>query len=516
MKSVATSPTAPADPIEALCDFSDRHSPIVVKELRQGLRQPAFVILFLFLQCVLALAVIFALFSVSDEGLSSRVRMGNVISGFFFGLFSLAVFVIQPLRALCALSSERRDSTIDLLLLTRLDAWRIVAGKWLCLVIQSALLLVAMLPYLMMRYFLGGMNIFAELAWIAVLFLLGAMVCAAGIGMSAVRSVILRVIFAVAGALGFLIGIQGFGISLIIRGRGSLFGFGGGTMFDTADWIAFVGGCLLLTAYLTYAFLEFGATRIAPPAENRSTRKRILSLGALAVIPALFTIPETDGRFPVYITLLLITPVAMMDALSENPRHVCRMTRWNLWMLRPGWPSGALFSLVMLGICAAWSLILFHSFTGSAGFNDDEHLGFMQVMGTFLLIAAQPVLIIALLRPNETEPSNLYLTTLLGSMALGLVLLMVSAVVNAHEEVSHVLFPLFPVLGFGMVEDPGAGKAIAVFITTAVYLAGAATIGYRLWKPFAVAPAPVLPPPAPSPPKPLSTEPNPPESNPSA
>jgi ABC-type transport system involved in multi-copper enzyme maturation permease subunit len=494
MKTAA--PSLPVDPIEALCDFSDRHSPIVVKELRQGLRQPSFVLLFLFLQSVLALAVISALFSVSNADLSKRVNMGQIISAFFFGMFSFSVFVIQPIRALSALSSERRDSTMDLLLLTKLDSWRIVFGKWLCLVTQSALLLVAMLPYLMMRYFLGGMNLFAELGILAVLFLLGGMVCAGGIGMSAVRSVILRVIFAIAGVVTFVMTLQGFGLMVALSGSRSPFGRGPGITVDTLDWVGYVGGGLLLTTYLTHAFLEFGATRIAPPAENRSTRKRIIALAALVVIPALFAIPETDGRFPCYLALLLIAPVAMADSLSENPRHVRRMKRWNLWMLRPGWPSGAVFCLVVAGICMLWGFFLSSVYTKQHGFDDEMHQRMMISMGTCLLLVAQPVLLIALFRPQESEPSNLYLTGLLGSLALGLVLLMVAAAMNSEEALCSVVFPLFPVLGFGMLDHPSGEKAAAVFVTTALYLTGAALIGYRLWKPFAVSAPPATQPPA--------------------
>lgn len=495
MKTATPSPATP-DPIEALCDFSDRHSPIVVKELRQGLRQPSFVILFLFLQSVLALAVISALFSVSSATLSSRVNMGNVISGFFFVLFGLAVFVIQPIRALNALSSEQRDSTIDLLLLTRLDAWRIVVGKWLCLVTQSALLLVAMLPYLMMRYFLGGMNLFGELGILAALFLLGAMMCAAGIGMSAVRSVILRVIFSVIGVIAFLVLFQGFGVYYAYSSLSSSAGIFG-TMLNTSDWVMLLLGSLLLTAFLTHASLEFGATRIAPPAENRSTRKRLVALASLVGIPALFAIPETTGRFPFYLSLLLIGAVAMADSLSENPRHVRRMKRGSLWLLRPGWPPGAVFSLLVLGICALWGMLISSAFAARPGFDYDTHMRWMQVVGVCLFMVAQPALIVAIFRPHDSEPSNLYLTGLLGSLALGLVLLMVGTAMGSHESICFVFFPAFPVLGLGLLQYPTGGKVLVFFIIAAVYLFGAAWIGYRLWKPYAVTkPSTATPPPA--------------------
>ncbi len=485
-------PSAPVltskDPIESLSDFPDRISPIVVKELRQGLRQPSFVILFLFLQSVLALAVIASLFSVSSNHLSSRLAMGNMISGFFFGLFSLAVLVIQPLRALGALSTEIRDSTIDLLLLTRLDAWRIVFGKWLCLVTQSGLLLLAILPYLMMRYFLGGMNLLAELGSLASLFLVGAMICAGGVGISVIRSVILRTIFAIAGVIGFLVLFQGVGV-LFAFSRGMRSGMGLSMTLQPFEWVIIISASVLLNAFLTYNFLEFGATRIAPPSENRSTRKRLVALGALLIIPTLFIIPDLDSRYVSYLALMIIGPLTMADALSENPRFVHPIhPRFNLPFLRPGWPSGAIYSILMVILIGIWMLLLTVVMANHHGTEAEMQLRANQAVATCMLMIVQPSLFLALFRPRDQEPSNTYLTCLLGSLALGMVLLMIGAAMDAHELVSSLMFPVFPVLGFGTLEDPSLGQFLMIFLSSIIYLIGAAVVGNQKWKyPAAVA-----------------------------
>ncbi len=481
MNSANPAAAPPPDPIDALNDFPDRLSPIVVKELRQGLRQPSFVILFLFLQSILALAVISALFSVSSAPLQNRVQMGGVISGFFFALFALSVLVIQPLRALNALSSERRDSTIDLLLLTRLDAWRVVFGKWMSLVTQSGLIFVAILPYLLMRYFLGGMNLLGELGSLAALFLLGGMMCAAGVALSAVKSIILRVIFAIIGGIGFLVLLQsgGFYFAYSSVGGGPL---GMGVLPSTSDTVLYLIGGVLLVAFITHAALEFAATRIAPPAENRSTRKRLIALTALLVIPAVFAVPDLLLRFPVYLSLAVISGVTLADALSENPRYMGRMKGISLWTLRPGWPSGAVFGLMVLGACALWGIGIAAASGHMASYDRETHAGLMQVVGVCLLMIAQPALWVALIRPHDPDPASLYLTGLWASLALGIVLLTVGTVTDTHQTICYLFFVVFPVLGFGLLDNPNGQMAAVMFICAAAYLSIAAWIGYRVWK----------------------------------
>ncbi len=178
----------------ALTDFPDRLPPMLVKELRQGLRTRTFVALFLALQALLAVILLAA------AGARTYDDAGPTLSRVIFLLFALAVLVIQPLRGMTAVSSEVRGHTLDLIVLTRLSAWRIVLGKWVALVGQSALLLAAIAPYLILRYFFGRMDLFAELLLLGGIFLASMFLTAVTVGLSGSPSLVVRGLLPVLGA----------------------------------------------------------------------------------------------------------------------------------------------------------------------------------------------------------------------------------------------------------------------------------------------------------------------------
>ena len=101
--------------LKHLFDFSDKFNPMLVKELRQGLRGPGFVALFISFQAILAFILLFT------AALASHENAGHLISRTIFFLFSCAVLIVQPLRGITSLSSEIKSDTIDLLCLTRLS-----------------------------------------------------------------------------------------------------------------------------------------------------------------------------------------------------------------------------------------------------------------------------------------------------------------------------------------------------------------------------------------------------------
>ena len=101
--------------------------------------------------------------------------------------------MVQPLRGISAVATEIKQNTIDLMVLTRLSAWRIVWGKWCAIMGQSALILLAILPYLILRYFFGGMQLFAEMALMLYLFVLSGALTAFTVGLSAVGSVLVAI-----------------------------------------------------------------------------------------------------------------------------------------------------------------------------------------------------------------------------------------------------------------------------------------------------------------------------------
>ena len=178
-----------------ISDFPDKLNPMLVKELRQGLRGLGFVALFIAIQAFLCLILLITSATESQE------NVGNLISRIILFFFSIAVLVIQPLRGITALSSEIRGNTIDLLCLTKLSAWRITFGKWVSIVSQSGLILTAIIPYLILRYFFGDMQMFAEIILLLSTFLLSATFTAVTVGLSGTSSTIIRVFLPIIGSI---------------------------------------------------------------------------------------------------------------------------------------------------------------------------------------------------------------------------------------------------------------------------------------------------------------------------
>ncbi|BCX50028.1 hypothetical protein HAHE_39360 [Haloferula helveola] len=347
----ATEPAPPALVADRLADFSDKLSPMLVKELRQGLRAKTFVIVFLTLQGLLLLVLLSAV-----AGSANPQRAGDTISGIIFMFFALAVLVIQPVRGIGSLHREVQARTIELMVLTRLSAWKIVLGKWISIVSQSALLLAAIIPYLILRYWFGDMNLFGELSLMVLTFIASAVLTAVIIGISCVPSVLLRGLVPLIAAA--------FGLILIPQ---LCFDREFDEMIDFAAMqtpASFWGVLLtvLSALYLGWTALGIGASMIAPAAENHTTIKRLVSaLLLILLIPVAAYAPIPQEAVALLVCILGIP--ALVLALTEPfmllpPVCAPFLKRGPFGLLAgrvlyPGWPSGVLFSLIVVGLAAA-------------------------------------------------------------------------------------------------------------------------------------------------------------------
>ena len=185
-------------PSTVLTDFSDRWSPVLVKELRQGLRSPMFVMPFLLVhRCVLvALA---AEMSAAGEaaGGGSRSGLGLVIQlggSPFWVVTAVVTAVVMPLRSFGSLFEEVRAGQSELLLLGGLSRWQVVGGKWCVQMLFCGLVLLSLTPYLIVRYFLGGFDVWGNV--MTMLNVIGAASAISGgvIGASGYRSVTMRLV----------------------------------------------------------------------------------------------------------------------------------------------------------------------------------------------------------------------------------------------------------------------------------------------------------------------------------
>ncbi|MEP2774380.1 MAG: hypothetical protein ABJQ29_15870 [Luteolibacter sp.] len=328
-----------------LSDFPDRLSPMLVKELRQGLRTRSFVAVFLALQIILGIILL------SASAAATSDSAGSSISNIIFIFFSIAVLLIQPMRGISALSSEIKGNTIDMMVLTRLSAWRIVTGKWTAIVSQSALLLITIIPYLILRYFFGGMNLFGEIMLLAMIFLTSATLTAVTVGLSASGSVILRSVLP-------MIALPIAAYSMLVM---MAFGGGSGDLIElvslaTEDSRIFVPIYLATCAYGGFFMLSIGTSLIAPYAENHSTKRRLVSLFVTCAAAILCSMSFTASDTIQFFFLLIFLPIFAISLTEFAPLVTPSYRNFSKFgplgkiagfFLLPGWPSGVFFCLLL-------------------------------------------------------------------------------------------------------------------------------------------------------------------------
>jgi hypothetical protein len=336
-------------------DFPSWLSPMIVKELRQGVQSGAFAWTFIGLQGAMFLLMSFAL-TLVERGVTPS---SDFVHTLFWMIVGVGVLLVVPLRGMGAISSERIGNNLDLVRLTRLSATRIVIGKWLAIVAQAALLVVAILPYVVLRYFFGGVNVIRDLEVVAWL-LAGSMVVAAAALALSTQPLAARI-----GA-----GAGAWPLTVVILQALGLRGFG---TWGSAERLAVLAALVVYTV----ALLEYAASRIAPVAENHALRKRVL---ALFVAIAWFAVAVRGSQGATQAMAFLALPLVLMTAIEavlERPVHLrsqaAAFVRYGLpgrcaaRLLTPGWATGLLFTVVLAVVCGSAWWIAAARFKPSAG-----------------------------------------------------------------------------------------------------------------------------------------------------
>ncbi len=322
-------------------DFPACLSPMLVRELRQGIQSGAFFWTFLIMQAAMFVLAAFALLAVSE-------RPGPMISrgtgGFLWAILGLTVGIVIPLRGMTAIASERAGNNLDLVQLTRLSATRIVVGKWAAIVAQAMLVAVAALPYLVLQYFFGGVNVVDDLRSFAWLLIGSALVAAFAI-LASTRPQRERV------GLLLLVGV-GAWVTLVTR------------FAPMAPSIGFSMGWLTVAVPLFYMILllEAAASSIAPPAENHALRKRIIGLFCAVAITAagLFgsAVQFTSTLVVMGIPLLFISVAALLERPVPIRRIYTSFGKAGIVgkalaaIFTPGWATGVVYVAFVGGMTA--------------------------------------------------------------------------------------------------------------------------------------------------------------------
>lgn len=184
-----TGSRAGIDVVLPVSELPDWLNPIFVRDLRQGLRASFFEWAFVLLHCLALVAAMTEWAMVQFLGSG-----GMLFASAFSGMASLVFGLFLPLSLFHSLQSELgRGRNAELLYTSRLTRWQIVRGKMFVATAMSALLLVSLLPYFLIRYFLGGIEPFGMLFEMMALLLSNAAMNSIVIGASAFGNYVTRV-----------------------------------------------------------------------------------------------------------------------------------------------------------------------------------------------------------------------------------------------------------------------------------------------------------------------------------
>ena len=379
-------------------DFADWLSPILVKELRQGLKSRAFVVTFIIVQVVMILLVGMQLLTLAGGGGGRGTMEG--FDWFFWLFVAVPLLVMMPARGLIAVSDEVRANTLDLVQLTRLTAFRIVLGKWVALVSQTLLLVAAILPYAVLRYFFGDVDVVADLRSIGMRLLSSVCLTAAAIALSSVH-IAVRIILLV------LLLPALFTINMIVEDMASASTAGVAIGWG---WMA-----MLFVAAYTYLMLEIAAARIAPISENHAAPKRMLSLflAGAGVLVAIFADEKTTDLW--IGASALACGWVVLEALCERTVDVPSLYgpfarrgflgRLAGRILYPGWASGLLFFALLTGLLTTAAFIEMHIHHPGT-WNDDA--GKVALMIEIAFAAVISPVVVLIFFPRVRQPMWLY------------------------------------------------------------------------------------------------------------
>ena len=135
--------------------LADLAGPILVKEVRQGLRAKAFAICF---GLLLFACLVLALNAATQAGSEAR-PLGPTYLPLFFAAQSVVCLFVIPFTAYRSMARELEEETWVLLALTGLSARRIAFGKASSSLLQAVLFASCCAPFVLFSYYLQGVDL---------------------------------------------------------------------------------------------------------------------------------------------------------------------------------------------------------------------------------------------------------------------------------------------------------------------------------------------------------------------
>ena len=344
-------------------ELADRVNPIIVKEVRQGLRTRVFWIFFgLMLLANLFISLIF--FAMSDSTASQHGRAAFIS---FFVALGLVQFFVIPYASYRSMAREAEDETWVLLTLTGIGPRRILAGKLGSAVLQGLLYASAAAPFLLFSYFLNGIDLPTIIVGVVLaagyqVFLVSVSVSLATLAETKIARALLHFVL-----LGLLLQGLGFGIAGA-AGAGEI---ARSMSASSASFWLGAGGVLFGFVSTGLLLFESAAARLSLPTEDYARGLRLAYVaqftGALLIVVLAWLQSDRAEWLTVGLVLMCIY-AALAGGFVASDRDGMARVHWETGrrfaLLRPGGLRGYLLvvgllllgSVVLLGAAATTSL----------------------------------------------------------------------------------------------------------------------------------------------------------------
>lgn len=296
--------------------FVESVGPIVVKEVRQGLRAKVFAIFF---GTLLVVCLAMALIAVAEANDGYGIAHGKDFFGAYLTALGAVSFFVLPFVAFRSMVRELEDETWVLLTLTGLGSVSIVRGKWVSAMAQALLFGSACAPFVLFCYFLNGIDLVQIIGGLTLAAGWSAFLTSVGIAIATqAHSKLGRTIahFVVLGLLG-LGTVGGISFSWVLAEEG-------GRLANTDSFRNFALTVAICSWFLTWLMLEGASAGLALPSEAASHRPRValaivglLALGQGLVLFVISRGSASDAVGGQVVTSFFLT-IAGAFCISEN------------------------------------------------------------------------------------------------------------------------------------------------------------------------------------------------------
>jgi hypothetical protein len=337
---------------------SEWSSSILVKETRQALRGKQFVWTYFALLIVAGVWTMLGLTLSGAEGDSSEA--GPLLFYGFGVILGFPLGLIIPFGAYRSLAHEFDDGTIQLISITSMKPYQIIAGKLGSSVLQMLVYLSVLAPCITFTYLLRGINLFQ--IGIAMLICILGSLCLSSFGLflasitrSRMASVGISVAFVVLLVWLYTIWIAGLNVLTFLAPN----------MADADSESVILFAFFAVAASTTALLFAGAASQISFPADNRSTLIRIMMLIQQTLLLAVFLASLELGNYQeVYAVYAMIFGhywLVMGSFLAGESPELSRRVRRTLpqtsvtkrlfSLFYPGPGRGYLFAMANLWAC---------------------------------------------------------------------------------------------------------------------------------------------------------------------